>query len=312
MKKFFFTALVGAMMISCSRDNDNTNPTTPQTPATNEIGILPTKLTFSQTGKADKVTTFSYNGNKLVKVAHGNNNEIFTYTGDLITSMNYTDEYSFVSNFVFNYDANGNLISEKSVSYYKRNIIFSEYDITYTINGSTVTAQSVAKNYSQLDGVLSSISTSTITYTLDEKKRPIKRVEVYEDKDLIRNTTCKGTKTFTFQYPNHHGFSENIKGMDKLYYSYFAFGINHAKDLNNPVAYWVSLPFSYFKEEIYVTRLYPAGIPSPHGFATGEGKIEYVVNAHNYPTRIKYKFKSGSGEFESTTNDGYYTIEYNK
>ena len=207
MKKIFFTALVGAMLISCSRDNDNTNPTTPQTPATNEIGILPTKMTYSETGKADKVTTFSYNGNKLVKVARGNNNEIFTYTGDLITSMNYTDEYSFVSNFVFNYDANGNLISEKSVSYYKRNIIFSEYDITYTINGSTVTAQSVAKNYSQLDGVLSSISTSTITYTLDEKKRPIKRVEVYEDKDLIRNTTSKGTKTFTYQYPNHHGFS---------------------------------------------------------------------------------------------------------
>ena len=135
---------------------------------------------------------------------------------------------------------------------------------------------------------------------------------VYEKKDIINNITYRGTNTFTFQYPNHHGFSENIKGMDKLYYSYFAFGINHAKDLNNPVAYWVSLPFSYFKEEMYVTRLYPAGIPSPHGFATDEGKIEYVVNSHNYPTRIKYKFKFGSGEFESTTNDGYFTVEYNK
>ena len=57
MKKLLFSALVGAMIISCSRDNDNTNPTTPQTPATNETGILPTKLTFSQTGKADEVAT---------------------------------------------------------------------------------------------------------------------------------------------------------------------------------------------------------------------------------------------------------------
>ena len=154
--------------------------------------------------------------------------------------------------------------------------------------------------------------TSNITYTLDEKKRPIKKVVVYEKKDIINNITYRGTNTFTFQYPNHHGFSENIKGMDKLYYSYFAFGINRAEDLNYPVAYRVYLPFSYFKEEMYVTRLYPAGIPSPHGFATDEGKIEYVVNAHNYPTRIKYKFKSGSGEFESTTNDGYFTVEYNK
>jgi len=258
MKKIFFTALVGAMMISCSS-------------VTNDTSILPTKMTYSETGKADKVTTFSYNGNKLVKVAHGNNNEIFTYTGDLITSMNYTDEYSFVSNFVFNYDSNGNLISEKSVSYYKRNIIFSEYDITYTINGSTVTAQSVAKNYSQLDGVLSSISTSTITYTLDEKKRPIKRVEVYEDKDLIRNTTSKGTKTFTFQY-------------------------------------MIYLPFSYIKEDINSTTYHSDGF-SYRGFGTDEFKTEYVVNAHNYPTRIEYK--STIEESENRDN-GYFTVEYNK
>ena len=308
MKKFFFTALVGAMIISCSRDNDNTNPTTPQMPATNEIGILPTKLTFSQTGKADKVTTFSYNGNKLVKVTNGFYDEIFTYTGDLITSMNYTDDYSFISNFVFNYDSNGNLISEKSVSYYKRNIIFSEYDITYTINGSTVTAQSVTKKYSQLDGVLSSISTSTITYTLDEKKRPIKRVEVYEDKDLIRNTTSKGTKTFTYQYPNHHGFSENIKGMDKLSYSSFAIGFKSSFDLDHPIIY---LPFSYFKKEMNAI-IYSSNGSSLRGGGTDEAKTEYVVNAHNYPTGIEYKVKTLTGEFKNLFNNSYYTIEYNK
>ena len=299
MKKFFFTALVGVMMISCSRDNDDTGS------VTNDTSILPTKMTYSETnGKI--VYTFSYNGNKLMKITDGFYDEIFTYTRDLITSINYTAGKSFV----FNYDSNGNLISEKYVNYNTDKIKTSEYNITYAINGSTVTAQSVAKYYSQSDEVLS--ITSNITYTLDEKKRPIKKVVVYEKKDIINNITYRGTNTFTFQYPNHHGFSENIKGMDKLYYSYFAFGINRAEDLNYPVAYRVYLPFSYFKEEMYVTRLYPAGIPSPHGFATDEGKIEYVVNAHNYPTRIKYKFKSGSGEFESTTNDGYFTVEYNK
>ncbi|MBB1541879.1 MAG: hypothetical protein HG457_003185 [Flavobacteriaceae bacterium] len=301
MRKIFFTALVGAMMISCSRDNDDNGS------VTNDTSILPTKITYSETYlKEAAVYTLSYNGNKLVKITDGRHDEIFTYTGDLITSINYTDKKFFV----FNYDSNGNLISEKYVNYDSDKIKTSEYNITYAINGSTVTAQSVAKYYSQSDEVLS--ITSNITYTLDEKKRPIKKVVVYEKKDIINNITYRGTNTFTFQYPNHHGFSENIKGMDKLYYSYFAFGINRAKDLNYPVAYWVYLPFSYFKEEMYVTRLYPAGIPSPHGFATDEGKIEYVVNAHNYPTRIKYKFKSGSGEFESTINDGYYTIEYNK
>ena len=297
MKKILFSALVGAMMISCSRDNDDTGS------VTNDTSILPTKMTYSETnGKI--VYTFSYNGNKLMKITDGFYDEIFTYTRDLITSINYTAGKSFV----FNYDSNGNLISEKSVSYYKRNIIFSEYDITYTINGSTVTAQSVTKKYSQLDGVLSSISTSTITYTLDEKKRPIKRVEVYEDKDLIRNTTSKGTKTFTFQYPNHHGFSENIKGMDKLSYSSFAIGFERVFDLYNPYSYMIYLPFSYIKEDINSTTYHSDGF-SYRGFGTDECKTEYVVTAHNYPTRIEYK---STVEDSENRDNGYFTVEYNK
>jgi len=302
MKKIFFTALVGAMMISCSRDNDDTGS------VTNDTSILPTKFTHSRTSGEDIVYTFSYNGNKLVNVTSGSYNEIFTYTGDLITSMNYTDEYSFVSNFVFNYDANGNLISEKSVSYYKRNIIFSEYDITYTINGSTVTAQRIYKAYNNFDGMLYSTITSNITYTLDEKKRPIKKVEVYESKDLVRNITDKGTDTYTFQYPNHHGFSENIKGMDKLSYSSFAIGFERVFDLYNPYSYMIYLPFSYIKEDINSTTYHSDGF-SYRGFGTDEFKTEYVVNAHNYPTRIEYK---STVEDSENRDNGYFTVEYNK
>ena len=156
--------------------------------------------------------------------------------------------------------------------------------------------------------MLSSISTSTITYTLDEKKRPIKRVEVYEDKDLIRNTTSKGTKTFTYQYPNHHGFSENIKGMDKLSYSSFAIGFERVFDLYNPYSYMIYLPFSYIKEDINSTTYHSDGF-SYRGFGTDEFKTEYVVNAHNYPTRIEYK---STVEDSENRDNGYFTIEYNK
>ena len=100
MKKFLFSALVGAMMISCSRDNDSTNPTTPQAPAISQTVILPTKLTFSQTGKADEVATFSYNGNKLVKYTYDNKDQTYTYTGDFITSVRSEDDYT-----EFNYDS---------------------------------------------------------------------------------------------------------------------------------------------------------------------------------------------------------------
>ena len=296
MKKLLFSALVGAMIISCSRDNDNTNPTTPQTPATNETGILPTKLTSSQTGEADKVTTFSYNGNKLMKVTRDNKDQTYTYTGDLITSINNPDG----SSHVFNYDSNGNLISEKGESY-NGSIKFNENDITYTINGSTVTAQKISKNYSPLDGTYSSTTTSIITYTLDTKKRPIKIVEVSENKDTAGNITQKNNKTFTYQYANHHSFSENIKGMDKLNYSSVAIGGEDSDD--------IFFPISYVKKEINET-LYHSGSPYQNGNYTRESMVEYTLNTNNYPTKIQFKTKDpATGQYK---NSSYYTIEYNK
>jgi len=294
MRKIFFTALVGAMMISCSRDNDDTGS------VTNDTSILPTKFTHSRTSGEDIVYTFSYNGNKLVKITSGSYNEIFTYTGDLITSVR--SNYGYLE---FGYDANGNLISEKLMNESGNK---SVDDITYTINGSTVTAQRIYKAYNNFDGMLYYTITSNITYTLDEKKRPIKKVEVYESKDLVRNITDKGTDTYTFQYPNHHGFSENIKGMDKLSYSSFAIGFERVFDLYNPYSYMIYLPFSYIKEDINSTTYHSDGF-SYRGFGTDEFKTEYVVNAHNYPTRIEYK---STVEDSENRDNGYFTVEYNK
>ena len=293
MKKIFFTALVGAMMISCSRDNDDNGS------VTNDTSILLTKIISSYKYREDIETTYTYNGNKLVKESSKYGNDIFyTYTGDLITS-----KYGKGWSRTFTYDSNGNLISEKLMR--GKN---SVDDITYTINGSTVTAQRISKGYNKSDGALSYTITSNITYTLDEKKRPIKKVEVYESKDLVRNITDKGTDTYTFRYPNHHGFSENIKGMDKLSYSSFAIGFKSSFDLDHPIIY---LPFSYFKKEMNAI-IYSSNGSSLRGGGTDEAKTEYVVNAHNYPTGIEYKVKTLTGEFKNLFNNSYYTIEYNK
>ena len=297
MKKLLFSALVGAMIISCSRDNDNTNPTTPQTPATNETGILPTKLTSSQTGEADKVTTFSYNGNKLMKVTHDNKDVIYTYTGDLITSINNPDG----SSHVFNYDSNGNLISEKEESY-SGTIKVLEENTTYTINGSTVTAQKISKNYDDITGTLSSISTSTITYTLDAKKRPIKSVEISEERDSIGNLIEKtNNNTTTYQYANHHSLIENIVGFDKLTYSDF---LSNNEDFPHDIV-------SYMKEDINRTHYHFGGSPDNDSYIN-EVKVEYSVNTNNYPIKIQPKAKNHiNGQFENR-NNSYFTIEYNK
>ena len=297
MKKLLFSALMGAMIISCSRDNDNTNPTTPQTPAISQTVILPTKLTYSQTGRADKVITFSYDGNKLMKVTHDNKDVIYTYTGDLITSINNPDG----SSHVFNYDSNGNLISEKEESY-SGTIKVLEENTTYTINGSTVTAQKISKNYDDITGTLSSISTSTITYTLDAKKRPIKRVEVSEEKNTAGDITQKENNTFTYQYANHHSLIENIKGMDKLNYSSVAIGGEYSGG--------TFFPFSYIKEEIN-RSFYNSGSLLYNNNYTRESMVEYTLNTNNYPTKIQFKTKDpATGQYKNS--DSYRTIEYNK
>ena len=298
MKKLLFSALMGALIISCSRDNDNTNPTTPQTPAISQTVILPTKLTFSQTSKADDGTTFSYDGNKLMKITHDNKDVIYTYTGDLITSINNPDG----SSHVFNYDSNGNLISEKEESY-SGTIKVLEENTTYTINGSTVTAQKISKNYDDITGTLSSITTSTITYTLDAKKRPIKRVEVSEERDSTGNLIEKtNNNTTTYQYANHHSLIENIKGMDKLNYSSFAIG---GEDSDN-----IFFPVSYIKQEIN-RSFYNSGSLLYNNNYTREYTVEYTLNTNNYPTKIQFKTKDpATGQYKNS--DYYRTIEYNK
>ena len=288
MKKIFFTALVGAMMISCSRDNDDTGS------VTNDTSILPTKITYSETGKADEVITFSYDENKLVKLTHNNKDVIFTYTGDLITSVRSEDYY-----IKFGYDANGNLISEYE-ELYRQGDATTEKNTTYTINGSTITAE-------QTSGILGTernTFVSTITYTLDAQKRPIKIVEASEQKDTWGKITQKDDNTFIYQYADHHSFLKNIKGLDKLYYS----SLTIKKEKINGLVF----PFSYTRGEL-ITYLYDQPIghyPSAEGY-TYQTKAAYTLNTNGYPTKIAYKTRDTVtlGLYE---DNGYYTIEYNK
>ena len=292
MKKLLFSALVGAMIISCNRDNDNVNPA----PAIDDTSILPTKFTYFIPGDDEEVITFSYDENKLVKLTHNNKDVIFTYTGDLITSVRSEDYY-----IKFGYDANGNLISEYE-ELYKQGAETTEKNTTYTINGSTITAEQTAKNYGSSGLWLVHTSVSTITYTLDTQKKPIKIVEAYEETDTSGNIRRKDNNTFTYQYANHHSFLKNIKGLDKLYYS--SLKIGEEKIIS------MVFPYSYIKGEVNVTFYHSDGSTSNENY-TYETKAEYTLNTNNYPTKIIYKTPDHiTGQYEES--GAYDTIEYNK
>ena len=307
MKKILFSALVGAMIISCSRDNDNTNPTTPQTPATNEIGILPVRITSSSNNSIDIEATYTYNGNKLVKEAFNDGSERFyTYTGDLITSINENENENDGRLYhTFIYDSNDNLISEKEEQY-EGTVKIKENYTAYTINGSTVTAQKISKRYNNSDGTLSSTITSTITYTLNTKKRPIKYTIVSQKVGTMENVSLNGT--YTYFYNNYKSIMENVKGIDKLAYSSSAIGLEYYTGSSREYSgnYLLS-PLSYIKREESVNSTI---FPYNHN-SISEDKIVYTLNTNNYPIRAEYKIKNPiTGQYEDTNH--YYTIEYNK
>jgi lipoprotein len=290
MRKLLFSALMGAMIISCNRDNDNVSPA----PTIDDPSILPTKFTYFIPGDDEEVITFSYDENKLVKLTQNNKDVIFTYTGNLITSIRSEDKY-----LEFGYDANGNLISEYE-ELYNQGAKINEKNTTYTINGSTITAE-------QTSGILGTernTFVSTITYTLDAQKRPIKIVEASEQKDTWGKITQKDDNTFIYQYADHHSFLKNIKGLDKLYYS----SLTIKKEKINGLVF----PFSYTRGEL-ITYLYDQPIghyPSAEGY-TYQTKAAYTLNTNGYPTKIAYKTRDTVtlGLYE---DNGYYTIEYNK
>jgi lipoprotein len=291
MKKLLFSALMGAMIISCSRDNVSPAPTIDDT------SILPTKFTYFMPGDDEEVITFSYNGNKLVKLTQNNKDVIFTYTGDLITSVRSDDKY-----LEFSYDANGNLMHEYE-ELYNQGVKTNEKSTTYIINGSTITAEQTSENYDSSGRWLNYTTVSTITYTLDAQKRPIKEVEVSEKKYATGNIAQKDNNISTYEYANHHSFLKNIKGMDKLYYSSLAIGL---KKISGMV-----FPYSYTKDEANATIYDSSGNPSLDENFAYETKAEYTLNTNNYPTKIVYKTKYyDTGEFED--GGSYYTIEYNK
>ena len=292
MRKLLFSALMGAMIISCNRDNDNVSPA----PTIDDPSILPTKFTYFIPGDDEEVITFSYDENKLVKLTQNNKDVIFTYTGNLITSIRSEDKY-----LEFGYDANGNLISEYE-ELYNQGAKINEKNTTYTINGSTITAEQTAKNYGSSGLWLVHTSVSTNTYTLDAQKRPIKIVEASEQKDTWGKITQKDDNTFIYQYADHHSFLKNIKGLDKLYYS--SLKIGEEKIIS------IVFPYSYIKGEVNVTFYHSDGSTSNENY-TYETKAEYTLNTNNYPTKIIYKTPDHiTGQYEES--GAYDTIEYNK
>jgi len=292
MKKLLFSALVGAMIISCSRDNDNTNPTTPQAPS--QSIILPKKLIHSIPNHPDEVSTLNYNGDKLKEIVFSDGGKIeITYTGDLITFVKNEDGETSDLRYT-----NGILTSEIKKVFYPNGTIKRQIDYVYSYNGSQVTAQVTGMDYSNTRTPLYRRA-GVVTYTLDAQKRPTKMVEQKDTFDGSNNKTSEYTSTETFVYTSHQNLLKDIKGMDKLYHSHFMLtDMDELYDKN----------ISEYKEES--TEVTILGGNRHTSNVKSEIKYTYITNANNYPVKQQESHKDPSKGGIFVDDEGYTTIKY--
>ncbi|KUJ62209.1 hypothetical protein AR687_09315 [Flavobacteriaceae bacterium CRH] len=89
MKKFLLLFCATALVLTSCSSDDSSDSETPDAGASDGVFLKKTITTNSEGGKY--TTNYTYDGNKLVSVIDnsGDSNEYYTYTGDLITKLEY-------------------------------------------------------------------------------------------------------------------------------------------------------------------------------------------------------------------------------
>lgn len=111
MKKvYLLLALISLFFTACSSDSSSDETTISGGPLLKQI------TTVSE--NSNYVSTYYYNGNKLASIVSDTGTTFqFTYTGNLITSMDRFFGTDLVMRMEYIYDANGKLIKEKFFDY---------------------------------------------------------------------------------------------------------------------------------------------------------------------------------------------------
>ncbi|KAF2510182.1 hypothetical protein EYY60_11775 [Flavobacterium zhairuonense] len=227
MKKIL--CLFGALTLlltSCSSDDSGSS-----------VVLLKKEITTDSDG--DKVTTdYKYDGNKIISATvQGTTTGIyFTYTGDLITKMEFKYEGVVEQVNKYEYDSNGKLISFIRVEPLEENgskevyTYNSDGSISITAYSGTDLAQTTADGTGKITFVNGEIDKIALTYgptrsyTYDDKNNPYKNVLGYdkisftdgEAEGILHNIVSvkngtKVTESYVFTY-NGDGYP--VKSVD--------------------------------------------------------------------------------------------------
>ncbi|MCV2486534.1 hypothetical protein OD917_16495 [Flavobacterium sp. SH_e] len=191
MKKIL--CLFGAftlLLTSCSSDDSSSD--------SSNVVLLKKNVITNSDGEKYTIT-YNYNGNKIVSAIDdsGELNIYYTYTGDLITKMEYKNPDGSIDQINnYSYNAEGKLVTFVRI---EPNMDWGHKEVyTYNADG-TVTAQSFSG-----DGT---------TQTLEGTTNTIKFVNGEVSEIISEDASWENHK---YTYDNKNNATKNILGMDKI------------------------------------------------------------------------------------------------
>ncbi len=231
MKKLTMAFSVLVMILSsCSSSDESVN-----TPPISSSVLVKKEIVEDEDG--DYTALYTYNGNKIVKTTNSDDtSEVFTYTGDLITKLEYFTETTLDQKDTFTYNAENKLTTHLRLDY----VVEWGTKETYVYNSDGTI--SVTEYIGDLTSQTQLSSTSKIYFTNGE----ISKIEVFEGG--IK------TRTITYTYDVKNNPYKNITGFDKLGII-FEEGISHNLLTENDTD-TADDPVTY--EYIYNSNNYPS------------------------------------------------------
>lgn len=219
MKKLILPFVLGAMMVSCSRDNDDAgltpNPNNPTTPA--ETPVLLTKVVNTEEDGSIETTHFEYDGDKLVKTYGGYDNgswsheNIITYKEGLITFIK-NKEGDEEGETTYTYDSQNRLKTVIETSKDDERVYTSTRNYTHNADGTVVVKESQKTDYinpTHTDTEEEKIITYTVENGLIKKEETNNKGFIY---------------AHTYTYDDKNAPLKNIRGIKPLIFEFFGDG----------------------------------------------------------------------------------------
>ena len=289
MKKLILPLCFGFALASCSRDNHSEESVNNPKTTTQEIPVLLTKVVNVEENGDEEVSTYEYDGDKVLKFTSGYESgwatsDAWSYIGDLVSSIISTENNGEKETTNFTYNSKNKIDKSVSVNVVKLNdgnvvTTTNVKNYTYNAGGIVVVNESEKSEYS-VDSQFNRAENTKYTYTI-QNDLITKSVKENED----------GVTTTTYRYDDKNAPMKNIKGISAMIYEMFDGGtIGILK--NNVV----------FSQVVRVSKHDGTTVTSTNEYA-------YEYNANGYPIKVTSTHKSSDSSQTSTET---YRFTYNK